>query len=59
MSSRGKQIYKQTFDIQKLEWDKRQNKREEIPNMWNNHKLNRKMVGEDNPDRACEQSDFE
>jgi hypothetical protein len=57
MSSRGKKIYKQMTDIQKLERDKRKKKREEIHNMWNNQNSNRKIVGEDHPDRACEQSE--
>jgi hypothetical protein len=46
-------------DIQKLERDKRQKKREEIRNPWTNQKLNRKMVGGDQLDRACEQSESE
>jgi hypothetical protein len=56
MSSKGKKIYKQAPNIQKLERDKRQKKREEIRNLWNNQKSNRKMVREDKPDIVCEKS---
>jgi hypothetical protein len=57
MSSRGKQAHKQSVDIQKIEWDKRQQKREELRNQWNNKNLNRNMSGEGQPVRACEQSE--
>jgi hypothetical protein len=59
MSSRGKKMNKKSTDIQRLEWGKRKNKREEIHNLWNNWKSNRKMVGEYQPDRAHEQSESE
>jgi hypothetical protein len=52
MSLRGKQIYKKMTDIQKLEQDKKQKKREETCNMWINQNSNRKIVREDYPDRA-------
>jgi hypothetical protein len=57
MSSRGKKIYKQMTNIQKLEWDKRKKKRDEICNMWNNRNSNRKIVREDDPNRGHEQSE--
>jgi hypothetical protein len=57
MSSRGKQSHKKSVDIQKIEWDKRQQKREELCNQWNKKKSNRNMSGEGHPDRACEQSE--
>jgi hypothetical protein len=56
MCSRGKKIYKQTIDIQKLEQTKRQMKRDEIRNMWHSQNSNKKLVGEAHPDRACEKS---
>jgi hypothetical protein len=57
MSSRGKQSHKKSTDIQKIERDKRKQKREELCNQWNNKKSNRKMFGEGHPDRAREQSE--
>jgi hypothetical protein len=59
MSSRGKQAHKKSTDIQRLEWDKRKKKREELCNLWNSQKSNRKMIGEGHPDRAREQSESE
>jgi hypothetical protein len=59
MSSRGKQAYKQSIDIQRLERDKRKKKREELCNLWNNQKSNRKMIGEGQPDRVREQFESE
>jgi hypothetical protein len=59
MSSRGKQAHKKDNDIQKLEWDKRKNKREDFCNMWYSQNSNRKMVYEGQPDRAHEQSQSE
>lgn len=59
MSLGGKQAQKQAIDIQRLEQDKRKKKREELRNLWNSQKSNRKMFGEGQPDRAHEQSESE
>lgn len=59
MSLGGKQAQKQAIDIQRLEQDKRKKKREELRNLWNSQKSNRKMFGEGQPDRAREQSESE
>jgi hypothetical protein len=57
MSSRGKQAHKKSMDIQKIERDKRQQKREELHNQWNKKNSNRKMSGEGHPVRAHEKSE--
>jgi hypothetical protein len=59
MSSRGKQAHKKSTDIQRLEWDKRKKKREELHNLWNSQKLNRNILREGQPDIVHEKSDSE
>jgi hypothetical protein len=59
MLLRGKQAHKQSTNIQRLERNKRQKKREEICNLWNSQKSNRKMIEEGNLDRECENSKSE
>ena len=59
MSSRGKQAHKKSTDIQRLEKDERKKKREEIFNLWNSQKSNRKMIEEVKTDKECEHSESE
>jgi hypothetical protein len=59
MSSRGKQAHTKSIDIQRLERDERKKKREEICNLWNSQKSNRKMIKEGKTDKECEHSESE
>jgi hypothetical protein len=59
MSSRGKQEHKKSIDIQRSKRDKRKKKREEICNLWNSQKSNRKIIEEGKPDKECEHSESE
>ena len=59
MLLRGKQAHKQSTNIQRLERNKRKKKREEICNLWNSQKSNRKMIEEGKTDKECEHSESE